>query len=119
MEQIDELVSFSLYPVTLEEEIVSDPIVVVEDDSDDTTFVAVIITLGVLVVILLIGGFVGWWFLIRPTEWKHIEETSSVENVQVVDNVPTTEEMTEKERPSLNLNGHTWTGERNFYFSPT
>lgn len=62
----------------------------------------------------------GWWFWIRPTEWKHIEETQSVENVRVDPtpsnhvNVATkaSEETVEKERPSLKLNGNTWTGEK-------
>lgn len=89
-----------------------------EGETDNGTFVAVIIALSVVVLVLLCGGFIGWWFWIRPTEWKHIEETTSVENVRVepssraVDVTGrTADEMMEKERPSLNINGHTWSGE--------
>lgn len=110
--------SFTLSSVKLQDEIVA----VAEEldgDSEETsngTFVAVIITLGVLCLILLCAGFVGWWFWIRPTEWKHIEETTSVENVRVEPsttievNEKVLEEMKERERPSVVLNGNTWTG---------
>lgn len=118
MEEIEDLVSFSLMPVKLEEEIITaapqDP-----EETSDTPFVAAIISLSVVVFILLAAGFVGWWFWIRPTEWKHIEETASV-NSASMDNqdgglaTKTTEEMAEKDRPSVTLNGHTWTGERTF-----
>lgn len=85
------------------------------NDGDNSTFVAVIITLSILVIILLCAGFVGWWFWIRPTEWKHIEENTSVDSVKVERSSPpvgdTIEEMAEKERPSVALNGYTWTGE--------
>lgn len=70
---------------------------------------AVIVTLAVLVVILLGGGFVAWWFWIRPTEWKHVEESrsNSLDNVQA-----DMGEMQEKDegRPSVTLKDHTWTG---------
>lgn len=89
-----------------------------QEDTDSGTFVAVIITLAVLVLALLCAGGVGWWFWIRPTEWKHIEESPSVENVRVdSNNPPATVEVTErtndeevKDRPSVVVNGHTWTG---------
>lgn len=81
-----------------------------EEEPSNGTFVAVIITLGVLCLALLCAGFVGWWFWIRPTEWKHIEETASVDNVKVEVNGRSTDEMMEKERPSMVINGNTWTG---------
>lgn len=111
--------AFTLTSARLEDEM---PVGVVpeqpEGETDNGTFVAVIIALSVVVLVLLCGGFIGWWFWIRPTEWKHIEETTSVENVRVepssraVDVTGrTADEMMEKERPSLNINGHTWSGE--------
>lgn len=90
-----------------------DEITVIQDlESDSTVFVAVIITLAVLVVILLGGGFVAWWFWIRPTEWKHVEESrsNSLENVQA--EFAEIQEKKEEPRPSVTLRDNTWTGIR-------
>lgn len=119
IEAIEGTASFRLSTVKLEDEMTvgEEKNEEDEDEPSNSTFVAVIIALSVLVLLLLGAGFVGWWFWIRPTEWKHIEETNSVENVRIeraTQDVGTTgkgtEEMMERERPSLNLNGHTWTG---------
>lgn len=76
-------------------------------------FVAVIVTLAILVVILLGGGFVGWWFWIRPTEWKHVEESrsNSLENVQTeFAEIQEKGSSDDSSRPSVTLKDHTWTG---------
>ena len=84
-----------------------------DEGTSSGTYVGVIIALGVLVLLLLGVGFIAWWFWIRPTEWKEIEETPSVTSSgqeEPPTSVATAKSIDEvKERPSLVLNGHTWT----------